>query len=358
MEPQPRTRVVVAMSGGVDSSAVAALLHERGHDVVGVTLKLYDAQGTAASIGGRCCTPRDIEDARATAARFGFPHYVVDESEAFARGVIDDFVEAHKVARTPNPCVRCNEKMKFGPLVRFARSVGAEALATGHYARVAVDGANVRLRRAIDRDKDQSYFLFAVAPKLFSYVWFPLGEMNKGAVRDEAKRLGLPNWDKPDSHEICFIPDGNHKAFVESRGGAGTAGEIVDEAGAVVGAHGGTHNFTVGQRKGLPGIGGADKRFVVKIDPSTGKVFIGPRGDLGRTEVDVAETRWLNGAAAQAVRCEVQIRHHSRSHPATVTARDDGAKVIFDQPVEGVSPGQAAVFFREDEVLGGGWICG
>ena len=163
-----KARVVVAMSGGVDSSAAAGLLWEQGYDVVGVTLKLYDARGTAASIGGRCCTPRDIDDARATANHFGFPHYVVDESEAFAKGVIDDFVANHRLARTPNPCVRCNEKMKFGPLVRFARSVGAEALATGHYARVEVDADRVRLRRAVDRDKDQAYFLFAVAPALFS----------------------------------------------------------------------------------------------------------------------------------------------------------------------------------------------
>jgi tRNA-uridine 2-sulfurtransferase len=354
--PERKARVVVAMSGGVDSSAVAALLWERGFDVVGVTLKLYDAQGTAASIGGRCCTPRDIEDARATAARFGFPHYVVDESEAFARGVIDDFVEAHRVARTPNPCVRCNEKMKFGPLVRFARSIGAEALATGHYARVEYGPDGLRLRRAVDRDKDQAYFLFAVNPTLFSFVRFPLGEMKKGAVREEARRLGLPNWDKPDSHEICFIPDGNHKAFVEARGGAGKSGEIVDEGGKVIGEHAGTHNFTVGQRKGLPAIGGADRRFVLRIDAATGKVFVGPRTDLGRTEVAIADARWLQDTDGTAMRCEVQVRHHSAAHPATVTATAAGANVVFDSPVLGVSPGQAAVFFRDDEVLGGGWI--
>jgi tRNA-specific 2-thiouridylase len=352
-------RIVVAMSGGVDSSTAAALLWERGHDVVGVTLKLYDARGTAASIGGRCCTPRDIDDARATAARFGFPHYVLDESEAFARGVIDDFIESHRNARTPNPCVRCNEKMKFGPLVRFARSVGAEALATGHYARVEVGEQGVRLRRAADREKDQAYFLFAVDPRLWSYVQFPLGAMPKAQVRAEAQRLGLPNWDKPDSQEICFIPDGNHKAFVEARGGAGKAGEIIDETGDVLGVHKGTHHFTVGQRKGLPGVGGADPRFVKRIDAATGKVFVGPRSDLGTREIGVEDTRWLHGAGSGPIRCDVQLRHHAIARPATVlpsAAGDAGARVAFDEPVPGVAPGQAAVFFRDDEVLGGGWV--
>jgi tRNA-specific 2-thiouridylase len=358
--PGRKARVVVAMSGGVDSSAAAGLLWEQGHDVVGVTLKLYDAQGTAASIGGRCCTPRDIDDARATAHRFGFPHYVVDESEAFAAGVIDDFVTNHSLGLTPNPCVRCNEKMKFGPLVRFARSVGAEALATGHYARVEVGEDGVRLRRAIDRDKDQAYFLFAVAPALFSYVRFPLGEMTKPQVRAQAQRLGLPNWDKADSHEICFIPDGNHKAFVEARGGAGPSGTIVDETGRTVGEHAGTHHFTVGQRKGLPGIGGEEKRFVVRIDAGSGKVSIGPRSQLGRSEAQVVDVRWLRPIEAPSFRCEVQFRHHSVAHPATVVSTPDGcrATVQFDRPAEGVSPGQAAVFFRDDEVLGGGWIGG
>ncbi|MES1205269.1 MAG: tRNA 2-thiouridine(34) synthase MnmA, partial [Pseudomonadota bacterium] len=239
-------RIVVAMSGGVDSSTAAALLLEAGHDVVGVTLKLTDATGTAASIGGRCCGPRDIEDARQTAAMLGFPHYVLDETAAFKAAVIDDFVAEHAAGRTPNPCVRCNEKLKFGPLLRFARAVGAERLATGHYARLAPDEDGPRLLRAQDRDKDQSYFLFGVPASLFGEVLFPLGDRKKDEVRDIARRFGLPNANKPDSQQICFIPDGDHKAFVETRGGAGSPGAIVDQEGATLGAHAGTHRFTVG----------------------------------------------------------------------------------------------------------------
>jgi tRNA-uridine 2-sulfurtransferase len=351
-------RIVVAMSGGVDSSTAAALLCESGAQVVGVTLKLYDASGTAASIGGRCCSPRDIEDARATAAALGFPHYVLDESEAFSRTVIEDFLGAYRAGRTPNPCVRCNETLKFDPLIRFARAIGAEALATGHYARVEAGPQGVRLRRAVDRQKDQAYFLFAVRPDLFPFVRFPLGAMAKAEVRAAAQRLGLPNWNKPDSQQICFIPDGDHRRFVEARGAAGPAGDIVDEDGSTLARHAGTHHFTVGQRKGLPAAGGKDARFVLRIDAGTGKVVVGPRQALGRRQMRVSDTRWLNPLApgGPPLRCEVQIRHHSAAHPATVHTGEDGAEVAFAEPVEGVASGQAAVFFAGDQVLGGGWI--
>jgi tRNA-uridine 2-sulfurtransferase len=351
-------RIVVAMSGGVDSSTAAALLCESGADVVGVTLKLYDASGTAASIGGRCCSPRDIEDARATAAALGFPHYVLDESETFSRNVIEDFLGAYREGRTPNPCVRCNETLKFDPLIRFARAIGAEALATGHYARVEAGAQGVTLRRAIDRQKDQAYFLFAVRPELFSFVQFPLGAMTKPEVRAAAQRLGLPNWNKPDSQQICFIPDGDHRRFVEARGGAGPRGEIVEQDGSIVARHEGTHHFTVGQRKGLPAAGGQEARFVLRIEAATGKVVVGPRQALGRREMRVADTRWLSPTPAgdQHLHCEVQIRHHAVAHAATVTLTQGAALVSFAEPVEGVAPGQAAVFFAGDQVLGGGWI--
>jgi tRNA-specific 2-thiouridylase len=345
------------MSGGVDSSTAAALLHESGAEVVGVTLKLYDASGTSASIGGRCCSPRDIDDARATAATLGFAHYVLDETAAFRQAVIDDFVHEYRVGRTPNPCVRCNERLKFGPLVRFARAVGATALATGHYARVSQGPDGVRLERAIDRDKDQAYFLFGLRPDDLAFVRFPLGHLAKSDVRAAARRMGLHNCDKPDSQQICFIPDGNHRTFVESRGGAGRPGRIVDETGTVISRHEGTHLFTIGQRKGLPA--GAERRFVLDIDAATGTVTTGPRERLGRREMSVADVRWLRPAAAAApFTCETQIRHHSQGHSATVSPGPDGrsVRVVFDEPVEGVAPGQAAVFYQGERVVAGGWI--
>ncbi|MDX2022250.1 MAG: tRNA 2-thiouridine(34) synthase MnmA [Deltaproteobacteria bacterium] len=350
-----RERIVVAMSGGVDSSTAAAVLCEAGYDVVGVTLKLYNAAGTAASIGGRCCSPRDIEDARATAAQLGFPHYVLDEVEAFKEAVIDDFVEEYRAGRTPNPCVKCNEKIKFGPLVAFANAVGASKLATGHYARLQNTPSGTRLLRAVDHDKDQSYFLFGVRAEVFNQVLFPLGELRKEQTREYARRFGLPNCDKPDSQQLCFVPDGDHKSFVEQRGG-GRAGVVVGEEGQTLATHNGTHHFTIGQRKGLPGVDGK-KRFVLRIDPNTGTVYTGPRDQLGRTEVRVENVRWLVDVPAEGTQAAVQIRHHSQAHPAHVQAAGPGlVNVRFDAPAEGVAPGQAAVFYKDDVVLGGGWI--
>jgi len=353
------TRVAVAMSGGVDSSTAAALLLEAGYDVVGVTLKLTDASGTAASIGGRCCSPRDIDDARATAAQLGFPHYVLDHTAAFRSGVIDDFVAEHRAGRTPNPCVRCNEKLKFGPLVRFARAIGAAQLATGHYARVEPDGDGVRLSRAVDRDKDQSYFLFGVTPDVLRAVMFPLGERTKDQVRAIARRFELGNADKPDSQQICFIPDGDHKAFVEARGGAGPAGQVVDEQGVALGAHGGTHRFTVGQRRGVPATNDGQRRFVVRIDAATGRVVVGPREALLNRTLRVSDLRWTANPRPLAwpLRCAVQIRHHALATPGWVAAPDGtGSTVSLDEPAAGVAPGQAAVFYDGDRVVGGGWI--
>jgi tRNA (5-methylaminomethyl-2-thiouridylate)-methyltransferase len=355
-----RERIVIAMSGGVDSSTAAAMLVDAGHDVVGVTLRLYDASGTAASIGGRCCGPRDIEDARATAVHLGIPHHVIDESAAFSAAVIDDFVAEYRAGRTPNPCVRCNERIKFGPLLSFVDAVGAAALATGHYARLSPQGENggVALGRARDPDKDQSYFLFGVRPEILARVRFPLGDKTKDEVRALAHRFGLPNADKADSQEICFIPDGDHVAFLNARGGGGPAGAIVDDqTGAPLATHAGTHAFTVGQRRGLPA--SSERRFVLRIDGATGEVRVGPRDRLGRDRLRVSDVRWLDPRAADAARrCAVQIRHHAVAAPAWIEPSGDGATLVrLDQPAFGVAPGQAAVFYdSDDRVLGGGWI--
>jgi tRNA (5-methylaminomethyl-2-thiouridylate)-methyltransferase len=355
-----RERIVIAMSGGVDSSTAAALLVDAGYDVVGVTLRLYDASGTAASIGGRCCGPRDIEDARATAAHLGIPHHVIDESAAFSAAVIDDFVAEYRAGRTPNPCVRCNERIKFGPLLSFVDAVGATALATGHYARLIADdkAGGLALGRARDTDKDQSYFLFGVRPEILARVRFPLGDKTKDEVRALAHRFALPNAAKADSQEICFIPDGDHVAFLNARGGGGPAGAIVDDqSGAPLAAHAGTHGFTVGQRRGLPP--SPERRFVLRIDGATGEVRVGPRDRLGRDRLRVSDVRWLDPRAADtARRCAVQIRHRAAAAPAWIEPAGDGATLVrLDQPAFGVAPGQAAVFYdSDDRVLGGGWI--
>jgi len=355
----PGERVLVAMSGGVDSSTAAALLVEAGYEVVGVTLRLTDAHGTDASIGGRCCGPRDIEDARVTAVHLGIPHYVLDESEAFRALVIDDFVAEHRAGRTPNPCVRCNERLKFGPLLAFARAIGAAALATGHYARIAGGPDGPVLGRARDRDKDQSYFLFGVRADFLTHARFPLGDKTKDEVRALARRFRLPNADKPDSHEICFIPDGNHVGFLESHAGRGRPGAIVDATtGAAIASHTGTHAFTIGQRRGLPA-GAKQPRFVLRVDAGTGNVHVGPRDALARDSLSVADVRWLDATSAgKPVRCNVQIRHHATALPAWIEPSPDGAtNVRLDQPAYGVAPGQAAVFYSpDDRVLGGGWI--
>ena len=360
----PARLVVVALSGGVDSAAAAALLVRAGHRVVGMTMRLYDAGGTPAG-RGRCCGPRDIDDARAVADHLGIPFYVIDLEAEFTAAVVDDFVEAYLDGETPNPCVRCNQHIKFTPLLARARAIGAEVLVTGHYARIepGPDGAP-SLYRGADADKDQSYFLFSMPRAALGAVWFPLGDLTKPQVRALAIDLGLPNADKPESQEICFVPDGDHAGFVaRSALGRGRAlpvsGEIVDEHGAVLGHHAGVHRFTVGQHRGLGNLrGGAGERwFVVGLDPARGRVVVGRREAAGTRTLWLDETRWLGPPAEHLT---VQLRHRAAPLPVRISVDgvDDGDRLRLDLEGDGAiaAPGQAAVLYDRDRVVAGGWI--
>jgi tRNA-specific 2-thiouridylase len=351
--------VVAALSGGVDSATAAALLVEQGHRVVGMTMRLYDARGTAASSGGRCCGPRDVEDARAVCAHLGIPHYVVDLEAEFGAAVVDDFVEAYLAGETPNPCVKCNQHIKFTPLLERARAIGADILVTGHYAQIVASGAAHELRRGRDAGKDQSYFLFSMPAAELAAVQFPLGGMTKDEVRGHAVRLGLPNAVKPESQEICFVPDGDYAGFVSAqalrRGRAMPGpGAIVDDAGAVVGHHDGVHHFTLGQHRGLGNLATKDKRYVTAIDPARAEVRIGPRAAAERDQLVIRDLRWLS-PPRDALSATVQVRH--RGQPIAATIRIDGAHAAVQLAEPTVAaPGQAAVIYDGDRVLAGGWV--
>ncbi|MCB9563666.1 MAG: tRNA 2-thiouridine(34) synthase MnmA [Kofleriaceae bacterium] len=358
--------VVVALSGGVDSATAAAALVAQGHRVVGMTMRLYDAGGTVAGTG-RCCGPRDLDDARAVCRHLGIPFYVIDLADDFRRAVVDDFVEAYLDGETPNPCVKCNQHIKFTPLLERARAVGADVLVTGHYARIGRDaGGAWGLYRGADPAKDQSYFLFSMPADELGSVWFPLGGLVKDEVRAAARDAGLPNAAKAESQEICFVPDGDHAGFVArealARGRArpAVAGAIVDGAGAVVGRHDGVHRFTVGQRRGLGNLRlapGTDRErvYVTRVDAATGTVEVGGRDAARRDHAVVRDVRWLGPVATGAV--TVQLRHRGAAVPATVAVDDGGARatVRFATP-QIAAPGQAAVFYDGDRVAGGGWI--
>jgi tRNA-specific 2-thiouridylase len=356
VSPNDAAPIAVALSGGVDSATAAALLCEAGHRVVGLTMRLYDARGTTAAVG-RCCGPRDIEDARRVAAHLGIPFYVCNYEAEFTARVVDDFVAEYAAGRTPNPCVRCNQHIKFTPLMKRARALGCERLATGHYARVAAGSDGVwRLGRARDRGKDQSYFLFNMPADALPYVLFPLGAMTKEEVRAHARRLGLPNCDKPESQEICFVPDGDYASFVAKRAPA-AAGEIVDADGRVLGGHDGVHRFTVGQRRGIGvSAGDGEPRYVVSVDALTRRVTVGPPAALERAAIDVADVVWAGAAPSEPVRAAVQIRYRHAPMAATIAVDGARAQVTFDAPERAPAPGQAAVIYDGETVLGGGFI--
>lgn len=355
------TRIVVAMSGGVDSSVTAALLAEAGYDVVGVTLQLYD-HGMTVGKKGACCAGQDIYDARTVADRLGIPHYVLDYESRFRDSVIEDFADSYARGETPIPCVRCNQTVKFRDLLATARELGAEAMATGHYVRRVMGAGGAEMRVAADPAKDQSYFLFATTAEQLDFLRFPLGGLDKAETRTLAERFGLAVADKPDSQDICFVPEGGYARIVEKlRPEAAEPGEIVDLDGRVMGRHEGIIGYTIGQRKGL-GIGGrkdsTDPLYVVRLEPETRRVVIGPRAALACGTVWLGEVNWLGEQPIPAAGMAVQIKLRSTmaAVPATLFPAAGGARAVLDDPAHGVSPGQACVFYDGERVLGGGWI--
>lgn len=340
------------MSGGVDSSVAAALLREQGHDLVGVTLHLWDAQGEHKV--GRCCAPEDREDARRTCDHLGIPHYVFDERAAFREHVVDPFVKAYVGGTTPSPCVHCNQQVKLGRLLDIAQELGASHVATGHYARTSFSSNELSLERGLDRQKDQSYFLYGVPKDVLGRMMFPLGHLQKGQTREEGKRLGVPNWDKKDSVELCFVPDGDVGGFVERETGRTASGELVDADGNVLGAHEGHYRYTVGQRRGLGLGGGTAPKYVLRVLGDQGKVVVGDAEDLYGTRARVDEAIWTAPRPGAPFEASVQVRYRHRAAPATVTPTPSGFEVEFSSPQRAIAPGQAAVVYRGDRVVAGG----
>lgn len=368
-KPRSETRVVVAMSGGVDSSVTAAMVKAAGYDTVGITLQLYD-HGAAVERKGACCAGQDILDAQRVAERIGVPHYVLDYESRFRDAVIDDFADSYLRGETPVPCIRCNQTVKFRDLLQTARDLGADALATGHYVRRVAGATGAELRAAVDDSRDQSYFLFATTAEQLGFLRFPLGDLPKSEVRALAEQFDLPVAAKPDSQDICFVPNGNYADVVRKLRPSGAAkGEIVHLDGRVLGSHDGIVGFTVGQRRGI-GVGGVDGEaseplYVVRLEPQTRRVVVGPKAALARDIVHLGEINWLgDGDRPQATGLPVTVKLRSTRppEPAVLHASQTGpAFVELNEPQHGISPGQACVLYANDasgRVLGGAWIVG
>jgi tRNA-specific 2-thiouridylase len=360
-KPPQKTRVVVAMSGGVDSSVTAGILAEQGYDVVGFTMQLYD-HGAAVSSSKSCCAGQDIYDAKRAADRIGIPHYVLDYENTFQKDVIEKFADAYVAGETPIPCVLCNQTVKFRDLLKAARDIGGDCLATGHYVQRVMGAHGAEMHRAVDPDRDQSYFLFATTREQLDYLRFPLGGMLKPQAREIAKRLGLGVADKPDSQDICFVPQGSYMDIVKKlRPEAEKPGDIVHVDGRVLGHHKGIGGYTIGQRRGL-GIGGeVDPLYVIRINPQDAQVVVGGKQDLLRDSFSLHDVNWLGSGdaiPADGVRARVKLRNTQAPLDATVLPGDRAgtANVVLDHPETAAAPGQACVFYEGERVLGGGWI--
>ncbi len=363
-EKPKNCRIVVAMSGGVDSSVTAALLKNQGYDVVGVTLQLYD-NGEISSSGGTCCAGIDIYDARKVADKIKIPHYVLDYETNFKKSVIDDFADEYLLGRTPIPCVKCNQTVKFKDLLKFSKDLGAKALATGHYVQRKVSKNSLELHKGVDEKKDQSYFLFATTKEQLSYLRFPIGGMTKNETRDLAKKFNLSVKDKPDSQDICFVPNGNYANIVSKlRPESIVNGEIVHIDGTILGKHDGIINYTVGQRKGI-GIGGRknvteDRLYVIDIDPKNYRVYVGPKNALKVTKIFLNNVNIIEkNNIYNNEKIYVKLRNTGKLIPAKLFIENGIKILVLEQPEEGISPGQAAVFYDKNyssKVLGGGWI--
>lgn len=359
LSSSPRSRIVVAMSGGVDSSVAAALLVEQGHDVIGVTIKTFCYSDTGAA-GNTCCGLEGITDARRVAGDLGIPHYVFDMEESFTRTVIDDFVSEYAAGRTPNPCVRCNSNTKIPHLLERARRLGADRIATGHYARRSDTDRGLEIRRGLDRNKDQAYFLWAVPAEVMARLYFPVGDLDKQSVRERARALGLVTADKPESQEICFVPSNDYTDFLSRRLGedhpALSEGDLVTTGGEIIGRHGGYGRYTVGQRRGLGGGRGAPL-YVLGVRPATNQVVVGSNEDLLEDRVRLRDLNWIAPAPVVGERLRIQLRHRAPDVEAEIIEADTfGVELRLARPQRAVTPGQSGALFRGDRLLGGGRI--